>query len=376
MTGQQDQPQANQPVVPHGNGTRDENDVRAGTYNYLRLSMAAVIAALAIAMTHERIVAGCFQKSVSAYYYTPARAVFVGALVALCVGMVALLGRNSFEDAFLNLAGLFAPVVAFVPTKQTNRCSVVGIGGDGAEAPQPEQAGLAIANNMWTFFIVIAVGLAVAAFLPGGPLRTGKASYTRSYWFAVVVCLGGFIAFRWYDGFNNIAHLVSAILLFTCVIVVVFTGAYYRASSNQSDLRLRTKPQDGGHPGTEVASEPRPWTELKRGGRIIRVLADRYGWVGSAMVISVVVVGGIHLAVTSWDYWVLVIEALLIGLFGVFWLIQTFEHWKSLDPATPPPTPGDGATDRSAPLSASIAMAADADNESANEKAAQGTLPQ
>jgi hypothetical protein len=44
------------------------------------------------------------------------RAVCVGALVAQGVGMVVLEPDNQLEDIFLNVAGVLAPVVAFVPT--------------------------------------------------------------------------------------------------------------------------------------------------------------------------------------------------------------------------------------------------------------------
>ena len=96
------------------------------TYRYLRLGMVAVLAALAISVVLELWnTSGCLQRSISAYYYTPTHAVFVGALVALALAMITLLGNTPIEDAFLNLAGLFAPVVAFVPTSDANYCSLL-----------------------------------------------------------------------------------------------------------------------------------------------------------------------------------------------------------------------------------------------------------
>ena len=52
----------------------------------------------------------------SAYYYTPAQAIFVGALIGLAACMIALKGTTPVEDVFLNLGGVFAAVVAIVPT--------------------------------------------------------------------------------------------------------------------------------------------------------------------------------------------------------------------------------------------------------------------
>lgn len=95
------------------------------TYTALRLGSVGVIAVLAFAICREMRDAadGCrLQDSISAYYYTSVQSVFVGTLVTLGLVMIVLWGKTPFEDGFLNLAGLLAPVVAFVPTKDTNKC--------------------------------------------------------------------------------------------------------------------------------------------------------------------------------------------------------------------------------------------------------------
>ena len=86
------------------------------SYRYLRLSIVVLVATLGMALLIETSKASCMQGSISAYYYTPVHAVFVGALVAMGVVMVALKGRDPIEDLCFNLAGVLAPVVAFVPT--------------------------------------------------------------------------------------------------------------------------------------------------------------------------------------------------------------------------------------------------------------------
>jgi hypothetical protein len=55
--------------------------------------------------------------SMSGYYYTPMRNVFVGALCALGVFLIAYDGYDNFERWVTNFAGLFAIGVAFCPTK-------------------------------------------------------------------------------------------------------------------------------------------------------------------------------------------------------------------------------------------------------------------
>ena len=66
--------------------------------------------------------AGCLQPSISAYYYTPVGAVFIGVLVTMGVCLVALKGNTDGEDVLMNLAGMLAPGVAFIPTPDAGTC--------------------------------------------------------------------------------------------------------------------------------------------------------------------------------------------------------------------------------------------------------------
>jgi hypothetical protein len=89
---------------------------QAKSYRYLRIAMVGLLIALAAAVFYQSSQQGSFLASVSAYYYTPAQAVFVGALIGLGASMIALQGLTDAEDQFLNLGGIFAIVVAIVPT--------------------------------------------------------------------------------------------------------------------------------------------------------------------------------------------------------------------------------------------------------------------
>ncbi len=89
------------------------------TYRYLRLSLVGLVLLLLFCVWLERLGGAEANKhlgSISAYYYTPARSVFVGALVAIGISLAAIVGRRGFEDSALNIAGMLAPVVALVPT--------------------------------------------------------------------------------------------------------------------------------------------------------------------------------------------------------------------------------------------------------------------
>lgn len=86
------------------------------TYTALRLGSVAVIAVLATAILLSIDPAGdCPQRSISAYYYTGVQSVFVGTLITLGFVMIVLWGKTPFEDGMLNIVGMLAPVVAFVP---------------------------------------------------------------------------------------------------------------------------------------------------------------------------------------------------------------------------------------------------------------------
>ena len=85
------------------------------TYRYLRVGMIGAVVLLAASISIEIVKAGCAQTSISAYYYTPARAIFVGAMFVVGVSLIVYKGRTPWEDNWLNVAGMLAPVVAVVP---------------------------------------------------------------------------------------------------------------------------------------------------------------------------------------------------------------------------------------------------------------------
>ncbi|MGH3366230.1 MAG: hypothetical protein ACRDOY_03415 [Nocardioidaceae bacterium] len=88
------------------------------TYRYLRVAVVAMAVLLGVSVGFEIVFGprGDILDSISAYYYTPVRGVFVGALLAVGLGLVAIKGREGPEDLMLNLAGMLAPLVALVPT--------------------------------------------------------------------------------------------------------------------------------------------------------------------------------------------------------------------------------------------------------------------
>ena len=258
------------------------------TWRYLRLAMIALVIALATAVIYEIARRGgdCVQTSISAYYYTHAQAVFVGALVAIGACLISLRGSTDHEDVLLNLAGMLAPVVAFVPTPHAGDCaSLEGVPQD----PTPN-----IENNITALLVV---GLAAFAFLAGLALwdRTHNATPRRpgtvalvGYGVAVALWAGGGVVFLAARGwFVGHAHIWAAVAMFTCIIAVAVVNAFsFKRKQGDPDAR------------------------------------NRYLWIGVLMPVSVVA-----LLVFGGKYDVLEAEAAAILLFAIFWAIQTQELW-------------------------------------------------
>ena len=88
------------------------------TYFVLRMVIAlgALLLPLALVAWSTVDPAVPMADSISAYYYTPARGVFVGVVVAIGVALMAYRGYTRGENVLLNAAGVLAIVVALVPT--------------------------------------------------------------------------------------------------------------------------------------------------------------------------------------------------------------------------------------------------------------------
>jgi hypothetical protein len=320
----------------------------------LRLAMIGVLVALAISVVLEILnAAGCVQPSISAYYYTPSRAVFVSALVTIGTCMIVLWGRNKWEDAFLNIAGLLAPVVAFVPTSDVNYCSVVTSRNvdltDRAErsdaAARTAQAQVdtlvtathqAIDNNVKTLGIVVALSLAALLYLAlkrdskliprvsNAPRWISDPGFYFPWGVSLLVLVVGAFTYTAYkDEFYANAHEVAAVVLFIFIILVVATNAYLQWKASKDP--------------TSVAAEMTP-----REPHEYRAWALRYGLVVALMVGGVILIVAIRLvAPDTWfgEHWILILEATLIFLFAVFWLLQTADRRNEGAPKGQPWTP-------------------------------------
>lgn len=262
------------------------------TYRYVRLSMVTLVLGLAAAVAVERfkVPHGCFQHSISAYYYTPVRGMLVGGLVGIGVCLVALRGNNDAEDALLNLAGMLAPVVAFVPTPNPGSCSSTpGAGGDRSAD---------VFNNMTALFVLGGIGLALTAWLlwkdPDRP-RSAVVGFALGVALLVAAVLVFALARAF---FLRNAHYAAAITMFAAIVGVVVLNALGFHRKRVAEGRAPAHP-----------------------------LTNRYAVIAGAMVAGAGGIGVWDLTV-GWDHAVLWIEGTLIALFGTFWVMQTEELWE------------------------------------------------
>ncbi len=87
------------------------------TYVSLRLGMAILAFSLPVMLVLWSMLNGeTLLPSISAYYHTPMRDLFVGTLVAVGACLYLYKGFSDRENKALNCAGIFAVAVAFIPT--------------------------------------------------------------------------------------------------------------------------------------------------------------------------------------------------------------------------------------------------------------------
>ncbi len=290
---------------------------QAKSYRYLRVAIIGLLLALAAAVFYQSSQQGSFLASVSAYYYTPAQAVFVGALIGLGASMIALQGMTDAEDMFLNLGGMFAIVVAIVPTgrgadfktavqacresggtllthraSKTLDCPTVQALEDATRAN--------VANNMTAVLSVggLALVLALVILLRN---RTAKRGDKGRWWVlagflaAVLVWLAGLIALAVsLDWLAGNAHYIAALGLFISILAVAGANAFRRRK----------------HP--IVRHTPEGDVEKRR--------TYLYTWIAVAMLGAAGVLIALWLTNVISVFWVEILVALS---FVVFWTVQT-----------------------------------------------------
>jgi hypothetical protein len=299
----------------------------AKSYRYLRITMIGVLFALAAAVFYQSGRQGSFLASVSAYYYTSAQGIFVGALIALGVSMIALQGMSDAENTFLNIGGMFAIVVAIVPTGRgpdfdtavqacresggtllTHRASKTL---DCPTVHALQEAGRAnVENNMAALLIVGGLALILATIILYKGRRDGAGTEERqrrrrwvlaSFFAAVLLWGAGLVALAVsVDWLAGNAHYIAASSLGLCILIVVEANA--------------RRHQERG----------------RRTASMNPLSAYRYRLIAGVMLVVAGVLIGLWLAGVISLFWVEISVALM---FILFWTVQTLE----VDVQQPPP---------------------------------------
>jgi hypothetical protein len=269
------------------------------TYRYLRVAVVGMAVLLGVSVGIEIAVgtdAGILD-SISAYYYTPVRGVFVGALLAVGLGLVAIKGREGPEDLMLNLAGMLAPLVALVPTPIS---TAVG-GFEVDRRTVPARLVPAVENNVTALLVLGVAGLVFAWATAAKDRPSGKA-HRAGLVIGGVLLLGlamWFVVFR--ESFLEYGHYAAAVPMFGLIVGVAVVNA--RLARDAVTTRFGAA------------------TYRKAYGAIAAGMGVT---IGIAVAFFVLDTTG-HRPFVSWLFWV---EVVLLALFAAFWALQTAENWQ------------------------------------------------
>jgi hypothetical protein len=274
------------------------------TYRYLRVAIVAVVLVLFVSLTmqivtdHGRLGSGeeWWHASISAYFYSPVQSIFVGTLVAIGTCLIAIKGRRGAEEVLLNFAGMSAVAVALIPTPlDAAMCTAEPYCLD-----VPERVG----NNVGTLLLVGGVVLLLSTW----PRRRDLGHRAGwDLWLTWVAWAGtGIWLLAWPASFLASAHYSAAVLLFACLVAVAWINGSDHAVTAQALERLR--------------------------GMSARAYRVWYRWI--AVVMAAVLVVGLATMVILDRYLpdlfpqtLFVVEAVMMLIFALFWVLQTIEFW-------------------------------------------------
>jgi hypothetical protein len=295
-------------------------EIQAKSYRYLRIAIIGLLLALAAAVFYQSGRQASILASVSAYYYTPAQAVFVGALIGLGACMIALQGMNDAEGTFLNLGGIFAIVVALVPTgrgadfetavlacRKSGGTLLTQRASKSLDCPTvralQDATRANVENNVAALLIVGALALVLAGVILFKGRRATRGTPGRrwvlaAFSVAFLVWAGGLIVLGVsVDWLAANAHYIAAGGLLLCILAVAGANAH----------RRQERPSTGVVPKRQVLTSPREY---------------RYTWIAGAMLAGAGVLIVLWLTGVITLFWV---EILVAFLFVLFWTLQTIE---------------------------------------------------
>lgn len=273
-----------------------DRDTALETYRYLRGGIPVMLVLLAAALIIERAGATCWQTSISAYYFTSAHAVFIGAICAIGTLLIVYKGSRDTEDILLNLAGILAFVVAFAPTSRP-----VLLCGESA-LPVGALTDDAVIDNVWALFVALVLARVASWWMyrRTGTGRTRSPLGEVATWIQRAVLAVGLLTLAFApQWFVANAHGIAAVTMFVSFIVTVLINAFLAGRQDQDKC-----------PNT-------------------RAYHLVYQVISVAMVLTLAAAVIAHLVLDGFNHAVLVVEVALIAEFGAYWLVQTVELWNT-----------------------------------------------
>ena len=280
-----------------------DSDTSLDTYRYLRGSIPVMLVMLGVAVLTEWAGSRTLQTSISAYYFTAVHAVFVAALCAIGALLIVYKGLKPTEDILLNLAGVLAFIVAFVPTSRpASPTSEPVLPRTASDLPVEAVTNAAVIANVWAVVVALLVARAATWWMyrRTGTGRELEPIAKKAAWVQRAVLVVGLVALivnrNW---FVSHAHGIAAVVMFSAIIATVFLTAF-------------------------LADKVVPSANPALYHRI-------YQWIAIAMVVTLIGAVVVHFALDNFNHVVLLVEVVLILEFGVYWAVQTVEKWS------PPP---------------------------------------
>ncbi|WP_341955175.1 hypothetical protein [Microbacterium sp. LWH13-1.2] len=287
------------------------------THRYLRLSLVFIVFTLLLSVVIQTIVTSWEPftlgwtplPSISHYFYTPARTVFVGALIAASLALLALSGRDR-ATTLLDISALFAPLIAIVPTGLANHQRVGPFGcPDNVECvPVEFQGDMRLGIAVYAVVVVaLVITMAVIRRRTRTPNPSARlVSIIALITAAAVAALAFAPALNEHFPFNfwpvHSIHFVVTLLFFGvfAAVPILYAGG----------------PLDPG----ETPPTPRQ--------------RSIYRWIAGLLIVDLLllVVALAFRQVFGETPVVLFGEAVALILFAAFWCVQTFQRWDDPNP--------------------------------------------
>ncbi|KAA9135217.1 hypothetical protein [Microbacterium caowuchunii] len=276
------------------------------THRYLRLSLALIVVALLVAVASQVIVTGRPPLlSISHYFYTPAGGVFTACLVAVALALLALSGRDA-ESTFLNVAAVFAPLIAIIPTGyETDAADPERV--CPADTPCVPEEFLPTVRTGVVVYIVMVVIIATVALVLRRIQRQRAAGTLIPVVLALVVAVSiglfAFVAplnegFPFNDALPLDLHYAVTIAFFAAFAVVPAINAWPRER--------------------EAGEAPvRPWHRAVYTAAPIALAVD---------LVLMLVLTPVWPGAVFWG------ESGALVVFAAFWVVQTIQRWNEPDP--------------------------------------------